>query len=115
VWNSPLCQGTFRGLATDETLALGNAAYESVVRWDAYVRYTTSDAVVLLYQNNAAFNMVPRSFFATDQDWQRFRRHVQDTVPKEPPKTRSVWRWIPYAALALMVIVAILAALYGPH
>ena len=113
IQSSPLCQGTFRGVATDEILALHNEAAESAVRWDAYVQYKMSDDVVLLYQNNAAFSMVPRSFFASEEDWQRFRQHVQATVPKEQPRAQPVGRWVIYAVIVVIIIVAAVLGLSG--
>ena len=92
---------------------LGDDHYQQLgrERWDAFVQYKMSDDVVLLYQTNAAFNMVPRSLFANDEDWQRFRQHVQATVPKEQPKGRLNVRWILYAVIAVIIVVAVILGL----
>lgn len=111
---TPLGRGRLRGLATDERLALGSEAAGSTTRWDAYVQYRMSEGVVLLYQNDAAANMVPRSLFASEEDWQRFRQHVQDTVPQAPTKVKPIWRWGVYGALALIILALIFSLIGGP-
>lgn len=83
IQDTPLCQGTFSGVASDESFVLGNEAAASSVRWDSFVQYRMSDDMVLLYQNKNAYSMVPRSFFANDSDWQNFRDHIRATVPKK--------------------------------
>jgi hypothetical protein len=112
---TPLGRARLRGLATDETLALGSEAAESTTRWDAYVQYRMSEGVVLLYQNDAAANMVPRSLFASEEDWERFRQHVQDTVPQASTKVNPILRWGVYGALALIILAIIFALIGGPR
>jgi hypothetical protein len=57
--------------------------------------------------------MIPRSLFASDGDWQRFRQHVQTTVPKEPSRRLPVWRWAIYAVFVLIIIVSVLVSLFS--
>ena len=81
VAKSPLVQGDISGVATDEALEMRNDLSESRVLWGAFVRHKMSDDMVILYQHKTAFNMVPRSFLASEEDWQRFQRLVQEVVP----------------------------------
>ena len=79
---SPLCRGPVTGVVMDDTLVLRSGGAEATLRWDTLVGYKMSDDIVLLYENKTAAQLVSRSLFASDEDWQRFRDHVRATVRK---------------------------------
>lgn len=107
---SPLYQGLFSGVATDEALELRGEQSEAKTKWGAFVQYKVSDQVVLLYQNRAAASIVPRSLFASEEDWRQFQQFVRATVPEQEKAQGGFlrWRWILYLILALIVLGAIL-------
>jgi hypothetical protein len=107
---SPGCQGILTGVADDQVLALQNDLVASRVQWSAFIRYKMSDGVVLLYQTDAAMSIVPKSFFESDADWQRFRQHIQATVPEKAPKRSSVVQWI----LVAVIVLIFFAIFVGP-
>jgi hypothetical protein len=114
---APLLQGTVSGAATNEALEIRSEPSESKTKWSAFVQHRMSDEMVLLFQNQAAANMVPRGLFASDQDWQQFRQHVQATVPEKAPGQGGIlkWRWVLYAVLALIALAFVLCfLLYTP-
>jgi len=90
---APMFQGTVTGLATDEALELRSEQAEDRTKWAAFDRYRMSDEIVLLYQNNAASNFVPRGLFASDKDWQQFQQLVQATVPEKAPVLAGIFKW----------------------
>ena len=110
---APLFQGTFRGVATDETLELRSETNESKVRWTAFLRYKMSDDIILLYQNDAAFNIVPRHLLVHGEEWQLLQQHVRSVVPAEAPKATSRRRWFVYAVIFVVVILGVLWGLLG--
>jgi hypothetical protein len=81
VKKNPWFQGTISGVATDEALELRSEQSEGKTKWEAFVQYRMSDEVVVFFQNDAAVNIIPRSLFANDEDWQQFRQFVQARVP----------------------------------
>ena len=95
---SPLLRGAISGVVTDEALELRSEQSEAKTKWGAFVQYKMSDHVVLLYQNKAAASIVPRSFFASDEDWQQFQQFIQATVPAKAKTQGGIlrWRWILY-------------------
>ena len=107
---APLFRGPVSGRVTDEVLELESEQSAGRTKWSAFVQYKMTDQIVLLYQSNAAAMIVPRGFFSSDDDWQRFRQHVQATVPEKAKAQagRGIWRWVLYAVLALIVVGAIL-------
>ncbi len=106
-----LFQGPVHGLVTDEGLTMGSQHSEGTVRWGAFVQYKMSDQVVLLYQNQAAAQLVPRSLFASDEDWQQFRQFVQATVPEQAKAQGGIWRWR-WPLYLFLVLVLIGLALF---
>jgi hypothetical protein len=110
---APLFQEPVSGRITAEALALESEQSAGRTKWRAFVQYKMSDQIVLLYQNHAAATIMPRDFFASDDDWQRFRQHVQATVPEKAQAEagRRAWRWVVYGALALLILGAVLTVL----
>jgi hypothetical protein len=112
---APLFRGPVSGRATDEALELESEQSAGRTKWSAFVQYKMSDQIVVLYQNKAAAMIVPRGFFASDDDWQRFRQHVQATVPDKAPAMGIAGflsgRWLLYALLAALVVGAVLVVL----
>jgi hypothetical protein len=105
------------GVATDEALELRSEHSEGRTKWAAFVQYRMSDEVVLLYQNQAADNIIPRGYFGSDEDWQRFREHVRATVPEKAKAQGGVlrWRWVLYAIIILIAVGIVLAGWLGPR
>jgi branched-subunit amino acid ABC-type transport system permease component len=110
VANSPLCKETVTGVATDEFLQIRNNLSESRVRWDAFVSYKMSDDVILLYQHNAAFCLVPRRLLASDKDWGSLRQHVRANVPEKPQRS-SVGRWLAIGLIVLWLTLLLIGLL----
>lgn len=54
-----------------------------IVRWTAYVKYRSSEQVVLLYltEHPQLFTMFPRAMFRNDEDWHRFQHLVAEQLP----------------------------------
>ena len=71
-----------REIHHDDTLVLRSGGAEATLRWDTLVGYKMSDDIVLLYENKTAAQLVSRSLFASDEDWQHFRDYVRATVRK---------------------------------
>ncbi len=110
VASSPLYREAVTGVATDEFLEMRNSLSESRVRWDAFVSYKMSDDVMLLYQHNAAFYLVPRSLLASDKDWESLRQHVRANVPEKPQQS-SVGRWLAIGLIVLWLTVLLMGLL----
>ena len=112
VQRTPLYQNPVAGVASDEVLVLGGGGAESHIRWDRCTGYKMSEDLVLVYASSGALNTVPREFFADEEDWQRFREHVQGVVPRRTTSLASVLRWLLFvlfvAAMAGCAILSIL-------
>ena len=80
---SPLFERPVTGSVTDEAVEISSDLTTTRVEWQAFVNYRMAGEVVLLYQSRAAFSILPRGLFASDDDWQRFRQHVRDTLPEK--------------------------------
>ena len=109
---APLFRGSITGSASDEALEIHSDVSEGRTRWDAFVQYRMSDEVILLYQNNSAASIIPRSFFASDEDWHDFGKLVQTIVPKKPRQggTRSRLTWL---VIIFVVTYVVVLFLYG--
>jgi hypothetical protein len=108
-----LVQGTFSGVVTDEALELRSDLSESKTRWGTFVQYKMSDHVVLLYQNQAAASIVPKSFFANDEDWQQFRQFVRDTLPDKARQESRTWRRMMLLGFVLVLVLVVISFLWS--
>ena len=79
MFGSPL-----RGLAREVGIHLESAFGSSELPWGMFFRFKMTDALVILYQSAHTFNMFPRSFFGSDEDWRIFRAWVAERVPANP-------------------------------
>src|SRR5205085_8951380 len=98
VMRSPL-----RGTADENGLALVSEYADTKTPWSIYTQATASPRMVLLYQSTSQALFIPRGFFASEDDWNRFVALVQENV-KAPPLAR--WRNI----VTLLVWMAIFFA-----
>lgn len=113
IQKAPLFKGTISGIATDEALELHSEVSQGRTKWDAFVQYRMSDEVILLYQNEAAAQIMPRSFFASDGDWQSFRQLVQAKVLGKIQRSRPVWFYIVFGIALLIAIISCLLSYLG--
>ena len=69
---------------TDEAFASKSKAAEWRRTWNGFSKWMHSDRVVLLYpQSSAEYLVVPRSFFAGDDDWSLFLRLLESKLPRK--------------------------------
>jgi hypothetical protein len=119
VQRSPLYQGPVAVVVNDEELLLSGGQSESRICWDDCVGYKMSEDLVLLYIDSGAFTTVPRAFFPSEDDWQRFRDHVQRALPRQTARSSSILRWLLFALIMLVmaacaILSILLEVLSGP-
>jgi membrane protein implicated in regulation of membrane protease activity len=69
---------------TDEAFASKSKAAEWRRTWNGFSKWMRSDRVVLLYpQSSTEYLVVPRSFFAGDDDWNLFLRLLESKLPRK--------------------------------
>jgi hypothetical protein len=83
---SKLFASPLHGVATETGIHLESAYGTSDLPWDVFFRYKATDSLVILFQSTQLFNVFPRSFFGSDEDWHGFRVWVADKVPATPRK-----------------------------
>lgn len=72
------------GVITPELVLLRSAYGEARLPWDAFYRVRASDRVVLLYQSAQVSHVLPRELFASEEDWETFKRWALGSVPSDP-------------------------------
>lgn len=94
------------GTADEEGIELVSQYGQSRMPWSAYYQAKVSRNMVLLYQSTTQALFLPREFFASDSDWDRFVQIVRTSV-KAPPlvRWRSVWTLLLWMAIFLTVIL----------
>jgi len=71
--------------------------------WQVFHKRKPSDSLLLIYQGEGMFHVLPRRWFASDQQWQDFNRVVAEHVPIVPRRSSRdvlvlVLLWIVLAA-----------------
>lgn len=79
---SPLGREVISGVATDEHLETRTSRAAGTTSWSAYRRYAMDDRSVVLFEQRMVGRILPRSFFATADDWEAFRQLVRSSVPE---------------------------------
>ncbi len=84
IFGSPL-----HGVATEAGIHLESEFGTSSLPWGVFFKFKMTDALVVLYQSAQTFNIFPRSFFGSDEDWRIFRAWVTEKVPARPRKWQA--------------------------
>jgi hypothetical protein len=94
------------GTIDEEGVELVSQYGQSRTPWPVYYQARVSKNMVLLYQSTTQALFLPREFFASDSDWDRFIEIVRTSV-KAPPmaRRRSVWVLLLWMAIFLTVIM----------
>lgn len=80
----------------------------SLSQWSGFTyRVITSD-MILLFQGVTTFQFYPRSFFATDEEWQAFTTIIEQRIPADLP---APWRPI-FARLNTLWLFAFFLTLF---
>ena len=73
-----------RRLITPELVQTITADSNVIVRWSAYVKYRSSETVMLFYlaEHPQLFTMFARSMFESEEDWEQFQQLVREQLPE---------------------------------
>lgn len=96
------------GTATDEGLMLTTRGTESKLSWSAFANAVKARDLLLLRFDPYRYYGFPRSFFASDADWDAFSTMVGNKIQTRPRKSlpgfvKSILTWV--VAILLTVIL----------
>lgn len=86
---SPLGREVISGVATDDELETRTSQTAGTTRWSAYLSYAMDERSVVLFEQRMLGRILPRSFFATADDWEAFCQLVRTRVPALPVRKGS--------------------------
>ncbi|MEW5869699.1 MAG: YcxB family protein [Chloroflexota bacterium] len=69
------------GKVTDQTITVKTASLTSELKWNLYHKHKRTPNLVLLYQAEDWYNLFPRSFFHSEDDWRAFLQLVEKNLP----------------------------------
>jgi hypothetical protein len=72
--------------------------------WDRLYKATATESMLLLGISDAQSTVLPREFFASDEDWRRVLAWVEANAPK-PPGNRRFWRMILWMVIFVIVVL----------
>lgn len=61
-------------------LSLTDETGQINIRWSDFIKYKGSHELMLLYQSDVAFNMLPKKAFSSDQQFQNFCHFVRTKI-----------------------------------
>jgi hypothetical protein len=64
----------------DSGLSLIDETGQSNIRWSDFIKYRGSHELVLLYQSDVMFNMLPKKAFSSDEQFQDFCHFVRTKI-----------------------------------
>jgi hypothetical protein len=100
------------GSADESHIVIESEFGRTDLPWSAFHRMTVSRDVVRLYQANVAFNIISRSFFATDADWDAFCALVR-AQPKPKRVTTPTTLIAAAVWLGIIIVVFIVRMFYN--
>jgi hypothetical protein len=98
-------QAPMAGSVTPSGISYDASHFKGEVDWTMFLKYKQSPTLVLLYQSPLVFNLFPRSFFRTDEDWNGFLTLVKDRVPIKVEGEGRAQRlqWLVFLGVILIV------------
>ena len=75
-WRAAAGRLSLKGFANSEGIVCNASATRAVEEWDTFVRAHVREDMVVLVGVNGLATVLPRDFFATEDDWQDFRQLV---------------------------------------
>lgn len=97
-----------QGTITDEGIEVRHQHGMSVSQWSGFAYRVITPDMILLFQGVTTFQFYPRSFFATDEEWQAFTTTVEQRTPADAP---AQWRPI-FARLNTLWLFAFFLTLF---
>ncbi len=76
------------------------------MKWDGYESYALSENLLLLVRRGD-LQLIPRSFFASDQDWNAATSLAKSKLPETEIRKPGWGTWL------LIIIAMILSAVFG--
>jgi len=70
------------GSVNDQGVSIITENSKSEIKWELYLNYQQIDDLILVYQSKLSFNIFPKRFFQTNEDWGAFINYVRDNVPE---------------------------------
>lgn len=104
-----LREGT-RGTLASDGISMEGELGSARVPGDRFYQWAASPSVLLIYQSTALFHLLPREFFATDEDWSAAGELVAARLPSRRQRRR--WRrWLSALLWIAVVIVFVILLL----
>ncbi|MFB2894611.1 YcxB family protein [Aerosakkonemataceae cyanobacterium BLCC-F50] len=59
--------------ANEEGITLKSTLFESNIKWQVYTKFVETNKLLMLYQSNQSFNLLPKRAFSTNEQLNEFR------------------------------------------
>lgn len=127
--SQPAFREEISGSITDDGIQIKLSNAESAAGWSYFTIVKRTPDVVLLYQGSNVFNFFPRSFFASDADWNAFLAFLNEKILQGELKEKKGDRILPQhptwrkvililgigAPIACFIIALIVMLIYNFH
>jgi hypothetical protein len=80
-FKDPDFQSNVSGKITDQSVTINMLHAKSEIEWALYKKQKRSDDLMLLYLDKLTYNLFPRRFFNSDEDWKNFLELVNQKIP----------------------------------
>lgn len=100
-----LLQEPMEGYVSEKGVYMSTPRSTVDLPWDTLYRAKVTDKVILLGGSEVQYYMLPREFFASDEDWRRVCAWVEAKVPKpkEPRLVRLILVWMVIFVLVILL------------
>jgi hypothetical protein len=82
--NAQLYEESISGYIDENCIESRTSRIETKLLWSAFMKYRRVGNLILLYQRKNLYNIIPRSFFATEDDWNVFLSFLDSRFPSNP-------------------------------
>jgi hypothetical protein len=79
-WRGGRSGPSLKGIIKDEGIVFNANTSDTLEKWSAFLRAHVRDDTVVLIGSDGVATVLPRTFFATEDDWRMFRQLVEFNV-----------------------------------
>jgi hypothetical protein len=79
-FRGPAAGPSLRGVISGEGISSNASSPPEIDKWDSFLRAHVREDLVVLLGSDGLATILPRSFFATEDDWNAFREFVEFNV-----------------------------------
>ncbi len=89
---------------TEEGVIASNEFGDSKYPWENFLKWKENDDILVIYQSDVMFNIIPKRFFPNDQEIGNFKKYLKENDISADTKNKAL---VVYALLFMVIVIMV--------